>query len=86
MFPSTPNWVRAYAIAALAVGLLFVTVGLLSTWAVHAGTSGTTRLPGVVQTVQPQTGSTASVHLLVKSDDGRSCRSFIGSCQRLLAG
>lgn len=70
MFPSTPKWVRAYAVCALGIGLLFVTLGLLSTLAVYAGTSGTTRVPAVIQTVQPQADSTDSVHLLVKPDNG----------------
>ncbi|GAA1984648.1 hypothetical protein GCM10009817_27600 [Terrabacter lapilli] len=74
VFSSTPKWGRAYAISALSIGLLFMTLGLLSTWAVFAGTSGTTRLPGVVQTVQAQANSSDSVHLLVKTDDGHVVR------------
>ena len=74
MFPVGLRWIRAYAIAASVIGVLFLTIGMLSIWAVYSETSGTTRLQATVTAVQPPVNSTDSVHLAVKTTDGRVYR------------
>lgn len=66
MFPRTSSWVRAAAVVFGIIGFLFLTLGLLSGWAVYAGTTGSTRVVGRIMTVVPPTNSTDSVHLLVR--------------------
>lgn len=74
MFPRTSGWLRALATTSLAIGSLFLTLGLISVWGTYEESLGATRLTGTVTSVQPPATSTDSVHLMVKTPGRGSFR------------
>jgi hypothetical protein len=74
MFPRTTGWLRAYALSHVALGCIFLTLGLLNLWGTYEQSSNATRLTGTVKSVQPPASSTDSVHLLVQTSGRGSFR------------
>lgn len=74
MFPRTAGWLMGYVFGSVAVGSLFLTLGLLSLSGRYEQSSGATRLTGTVKSVQPPASSTDSVHLVVETSGRGSFR------------
>lgn len=68
--PRAPWQIKAAAVPAIAVGLFFVTVGLIGLPAMYLDTSGAAQVAGRIATVVPPADSADSVHLLVRISDG----------------
>jgi hypothetical protein len=64
------GWIKATAISALAIGVIFLALGILSVLAVYTDTSGAVQVPGTISRVVPPVDSVDSVHLVVQTNDG----------------